>query len=55
MNIKNENLKFQFHAIEEMNFNDFNSNFNDLNREDSFYYLFSNRYIITLLNENHYN
>ena len=38
-----------------MNFDNFNSNFNDFNREDFSRRFFSNRYIITLLSENYYN
>ena len=38
-----------------MNFNDFDSNFNDLNRENLFHRSFLNRRIITSLNENYYN
>ena len=44
-NIKNKNLNFQFRAIKEINFNDFDSNINDLNREGSFrYYFFKSLY-----------
>ena len=39
-----------------MNFNNFNFNFNNLNRKDFFYrFSFSNRYIIISLSENRYN
>ena len=38
-----------------MNFNDFDSNFNDLNRENLFHRSFLNRRIITSLNESYYN
>ena len=39
-----------------MNFNNFNFNFNDLNREGFFLnrYLFSNHRVIISLNENYY-
>ena len=54
-NIKNKNLKSQFRVIKEMNLDDFDSNFNDLNHEGLSRRLFLNRYAIISLNESHYN